>query len=136
MPTAMLSLIVILLLAGCSMVGWFSLAAAQLSIHQQSDGTTTILSPLGGQEAIHSDAHGNKGVTHQGSGLPSHRFSSPHGAAPQSITPFDSPVPPHLITPAPLLPIHPRGMATPQPQSPAASGGSFERSPFSGRSGR
>ncbi|MGB5040238.1 MAG: hypothetical protein WBO67_04765, partial [Nitrospira sp.] len=102
----------------------------------QRDGTTSPLTPLGEQDAIYSDAHGNKGVTHLGSGLPSHTFSSPHGAVPGSVTPFGTPTPPNLVTPAPLLPLQPRDMATPYPQPPASSDSPGGYSRFGGRSGR
>lgn len=125
----------LLVLTGLSFTRQFSTAYAQPSIIQQRDGTSGMLSPLGGQEAIYSDAHGHKGVTLQGSGLPSHTFSSPHGALTGPVTPFGTPTPPNLLTPAPLLPIQPRGMATPQPQAPVSSG-SDGGSSFSGRPGR
>ena len=112
------------LLAGCLFTNGLSSAAAQSSTFPQADGTTATLSPLGGNEAIHSDAHGHKGVTHQGSGLPSHTFSSPNGAAPPTVTPFGTSPPPNFLTPAPLLPLQPRGMATPQPHVPTPSGAS------------
>lgn len=132
----MQSVALVVLLTGWSLIGQLSVAAAQPSIIQQGDGMTGTLAPLGGHEAIYSDAHGNKGVTHQGSGLPSHTFSSPHGAMPGTVTPFGTPTPPNLLTPAPLLPVQPRGMATPQPQAPASSGSSGGGSSFSGRPGR
>ena len=133
-PASMRFMAVILLVVECSLAGGLASAAAQSSTFQQGDGTIGILSPLGGHEAIYSDAHGNKGIIHQGSGLPSHTFSSPHGAPPRAVTPFGTPTPPNLLTPAPLLPIQPRGMATPQPQSPATSG--LSSSSVSGRPGR
>ena len=113
---------VLLVLTGLSFTRQFSTAYAQPSVIQQGDGTNGTLSPLGGQESIYSDAHGHKGVTHQGSGLPSHTFSSPHGALSGPVTSFGTPIPPNLLTPAPLLPIQPRSMATPQPQVPMSSG--------------
>lgn len=125
----------LLVLTGLSFTRQFSTAYAQPSIIQQRDGTSGMLSPLGGQEAIYSDAYGHKGVTHQGSGLPSHTFSSPHSALTGPVTPFGTPTPPNLLTPAPLLPIQPRGMATPQPQAPVSSGSGGGNS-FSGRPGR
>lgn len=132
MPTTSL----LVLLTAWTLLGPVSIAGSQPSILQQRDGTTSTLTPLGGQDAIYSDAHGNKGVTHLGSGLPSHTFSSPHGAVPGSVTPFGTPTPPNLVTPAPLLPLQPRGMATPYPQPPASSGSPGRYSRFGGRSGR
>lgn len=132
MPTTSL----LILLTAWTLLGPVSIAGSQPSILQQRDGTTSTLTPLGEQDAIYSDAHGNKGVTHLGSGLPSHTFSSPHGALPGSVTPFGTPTPPNLVTPAPLLPLQPRGMATPYPQPPASSGSPGGYSRFGGRSGR
>ena len=129
-------IILVVLLAGWSLIGRLSVVSAQPSIIQQRDGSTGTLSPLGGNDAIHSDAHGNKGVTHQGSGLPSHTFSSPHGAMAGTVTPFGTPTPPNQITPAPLLPLQPRGMAIPQPQVPASPGAPGGFGSFSGRPGR
>ena len=128
----------VVLLTGLSFTAQVSVAAAQPSVIQQGDGTTGMLSPLGGRDAIYSDAHGSTGVTHQGSGLglPSHTFSSPHGVVPGTVTPFGTPTPPNLLTPAPLLPMHPRGMATPQPQAPTSSASSGGSNSFSGRLGR
>lgn len=127
--------VLIALLAGGSLIGPWSMADAQPITIQQPDGTTTLF-PLGGQETIYSDGHGNKEPTHLGSGLPSHTFSSPHGGTAGTVTPFGTPTPPNLITPAPLLPLHPRGMATPQPQAPASSGTPRGSGSFSGRPGR
>ncbi len=115
MPTVAL----VLLLAIWSLIDPISNADAQPTILQQSGGTTGTLSPLGNGDALYSDAHGNKGPTQLGSGLPSHSFSSPHGATGGTVTPFGTPRPPNLLTPAPLLPLHPKGMATPQPHTPA-----------------
>ena len=132
MPTTSL----LVLLTAWTLLGPVSIAGSQPSILQQRDGTTSTLTPLGEGNAIHSDAHGNKGVTHLGSGLPSHTFSSPHGAVPGSVTPFGTPTPPNLVTPAPLLPLQPRGMATPYPQPPASSGSPGGYSRFGGQWGR
>ena len=131
----MLTTSLLVLLTAWTLLGPVSLAGSQPSILQQRDGTTSTLTPLGGQDAIYFDAHGNKGVTHLGSGLPSHMFSSPHGAVPGSVTPFGTPTPPNLVTPAPLLPLQPKGMATPYPQPPASSGSPGGYSGFGGRSG-
>ncbi len=127
---------VLMLLAAWTLIGPASKADSQPSILQQRDGTTSTLTPLSEQDALYSDAHGNKGVTHLGSGLPSHTFSSPHGGTPGTVTPFGTPTPPNLVTPAPLLPLHPRGMATPQPPAPASSGTPRGSGSFSGRPGR
>jgi hypothetical protein len=133
----MSSVLLVVLILGCSLlVSEPPQTAAQSSALRQGDGATVTLSPLGGNEAIYSDAHGNKGPTHQGSGFSSHTFSSPNGAAPHTITPFGTPAPPNLLTPAPLLPIQPRGMATPQPQTPATSGMIRGNGSFNGRPGR
>lgn len=115
MPTVALVMFLVI----CAFITARSHAGAQPSLLQQPDGTTGTLSPLGGSEAIYSDAHGTKSPTQLGSGLPSHSFSGPHGAAPGTVTPFGTPTPPHLLTPAPLLPLQPKGMAIPQPQAPA-----------------
>jgi len=117
-------------------IGPISIAGSQSSILQQRDGTTSTLTPLGEREAIYSDAHGSKGITHLGFGLPSHTFSSPHGGVTGSVTPFGTPTPPNLITPAPVLPLQPKGMATPYSQPPASSGGPGGYSGFGRRSGR
>lgn len=114
MPTTSL----LMLLTAWTLLGPVSIAGSQPSILPQRDGTTSTLTPLGERDAIYSDAHGGKGVTHLGSGIPSHTFSSPHGAVPGSVTPFGTPTPPNLVTPAPLLPLQPRDMATPYPQPP------------------
>ena len=74
MPTTSL----LMLLTAWTLLGPVSIAGSQPSILQQRDGTTSPLTPLGEQDAIYSDAHGNKGVTHLGSGLPSHTISSPY----------------------------------------------------------
>ena len=126
---------VVMLLAIWSLIAPVSHAGAQPSLLQQANGTTGTLSPLGGGEAIYSDAHGNKGPTQLGSGLPSHSFSSPHGAQPGTVTPFGTPTPPNLLTPAPLLPLHPKGMATPQPQAPVAPNAPGHFGPSGGRLG-
>lgn len=130
-PTTLL-----MLLAVWIPIGPVSMASSQPSILQQRDGTTSTLTPLRERDAIYSDAHGGKGVTHLGSGLPSHTFSSPHGGVPGSVTPFGTPTPPNLVTPAPVLPLQPRGMAIPYSQPPASSGSSGGYSGFCGRSGR
>ena len=117
MPTTTLMLLAVWIL-----LGPVSIAGSQPSTFQQRDGTAGTLSPLDEQHAIYSDAHGNKSVTHLGSGIPSHTFSFPHGGVPGFVTPFGTPTPPNLITPPPLLPLQPRGMATPYPQAPSSSG--------------
>ena len=127
---------VLVIVIGLSLTSHLSTVNAQPSIMQRHDGTSGTLSPLGEQAAIYSDAHGNKGVTHQGTGIPSQIFSSPHGAVPGTITPFGTPTPPNLITPAPLLPLQPRGMAAPQPQAPASSATPGGSGSFGSRPGR
>lgn len=107
---------------------------AEPAVVRQHDGTGGTLSPLGENTSIYPDAHGTVGITHQGSGVPSHSFSSPHGATPGSVTPFGTPVPPNHLTPAPVLPLSPRGMGQPQPQLPRATPGL--PGSFSGRGGR
>lgn len=94
-------------------------ASAQPFPFRESNGTTGTISPLGDGSAIYSDTHGNKNPTLLGSGIPSHSFSGPHGVTPGTVTPFGTPTPPNLLTPAPLLPLQPKGMAIPQPQAPA-----------------
>ncbi|MCS6289362.1 MAG: hypothetical protein H8K10_10330 [Nitrospira sp.] len=130
-PTTLL-----MLLTAWILIAPVSIASSQSSILQQRDGTTGTLTPLGERDAIYSDAHGDKDVTHLGSGLPSHTFSSPHGGVPGSVTPFGTPTPPNLVTPAPVLPLQPRGMATPYPQPPTSSVSPGRYSAFGGRSGR
>ena len=130
-PTTLLILLNVWIL-----IGPVSIASSQPSILQQRDGTTSTLTPLGERDAIYSDPHGGKGVAPLGSGLPSHTFSAPHGEVPGSVTPFGTPTPPNLVTPAPVLPLQPRGMATPYSQPPASSGSPGGYSGFGGRSGR
>ena len=132
MPTTSL----LMLLTAWTLFGPISIAGSQSLILQQRDGTTSTLTPLGEREAIYSDAHGSKGITHLGFGLPSHTFSSPHGGVTGSVTPFGTPTPPNLITPAPVLPLQPKNMATPYSQPPASSGSPGGYSRFGGRSGR
>lgn len=110
--------------------------AAQSFPVQQSDGTAGTISPLGQGEAIYSDPHGTKNPSHLGSGLPPHSFSAPHGATPGALTPFGTPAPPNLLTPAPLLPLHPKGMTTPQPQAPVMPRSPSPFGPSGGRPGR
>lgn len=109
--------------------------AAQPAPFREPDGTTGTISPLGNGQAIYSDAHGNTHPTQLGSGLPSHSFSGPHGAAPGTVTPFGTPAPPNLLTPAPLLPLQPKGMAIPQPQAPVVPSSPGRFGPSGGRPG-
>lgn len=111
-------------------------ADAQPLPFRESHGTTGTLSPLGDGSAIYSDPHGNKNPTQLGSGVPSHSFSGPHGATPGTLTPFGTPTPPNLLTPAPLLPLQPKGMAIPQPQSPVSPSPPGRFAPAGGRPGR
>lgn len=127
---------VVILLALWSYCSPAADAAAQALPLRQSDGTTVTISPLGDDHAIYSDAHGNKGPTHFGSGLPSQQFSTPHGVATGTVTPFGTPTPPNLLTPAPLLPLQPKGMAIPQPQAPALPHSSGPTVPSGIRPGR
>ena len=115
------SVAVLLIVVTWSMLSSLSHADAQPTPFRESHGTIGTISPLGDGSAIYSDAHGNKNPTQLGPGLPSHSFSGPHGAAPGTITPFGTPAPPNRLTPAPLLPLAPKGMAVPQPHTPAAS---------------
>jgi hypothetical protein len=78
MPTTSL----LMLLTAWTLLGPVSIAGSQPSILPQRDGTTSTLTPLGERDAIYSDAHGGKGVTHLGSGIPSHTFSSPMAQCP------------------------------------------------------
>lgn len=95
------------LLTCSSILSPISDAAAQSSPVRQPDGTQGLLSPLTGGDVIYSDAHGNK----QAATL---------GRSPGPLTPFGTPVPPNLLTPAPLLPLSPRSMASPQSRIPTA----------------
>jgi hypothetical protein len=122
----------LLVLSAVLFVIEFTPVYAEPSIIQQHAGIHGMLAPLGRHEAIYSDAHGHKGVSHQGANLPSHTSSSPPGALSGPATAFGTPTPPSFLTPAPLLPIQPRGMATPQPQAPVSSGSGGGHS-FSGR---
>ncbi|ULA58902.1 MAG: exported protein of unknown function [Nitrospira sp.] len=131
MPT----LAVMLFFVMWSLVSPCSNAGAQPFLFRQSDGTTGTVSPLGDGSAIYSDAHGNKNPTQLGSGIPSHSFSGPHGTTPGTTTPFGTPTPPNLLTPAPLLPLHPKGMAIPQPQAPAVPSTPGRFGPSGGRPG-
>ncbi len=102
-----------------SLLSSHSHADAQSTPFRESHGTSGTVSPLGDGSAIYSDAHGNKNPTKLGSGLPSHSFRGPHEAMPGTVTPFGTPTPPNLLTPAPLLPLQPKSMAIPLPQVPA-----------------
>ncbi len=110
----MQSLALVVLLAGWSLFDQLSMAHAQPSIMQQRDDTTGTPLP----------------------GLPPRTFNIPNRGMPGPVTPFGTPAPPNQITPAPLLPLQPRGMVTPQPQAPAPSGAPGGSGSFSGRSGR
>ncbi|CAE6780980.1 exported hypothetical protein [Nitrospira defluvii] len=118
----MLIVSLVVLLTCSSLLGPFSPAAAQSSPVRQPDGTQGLLSPLGGNEAIYSDAHGNKQPTTLGSGLPSHGMNTLSGVSSGALTPFGTPTPPNRLTPAPLLPLSPKWMTTPQPQRPTDPG--------------
>ena len=131
----MLIVRLVLFLTCSSLLGPFSHAAAQSSPVRQPDGTQGVLSPLGGNDAIYSDAHGNKQPTTLGPGMPSHGMTTFSGASPGALTPFGTPTPPNRLTPAPLLPLSPKSMATPQPQRPADPGLPRQFAPPGGRPG-
>lgn len=115
MPTVAL----VMLLVMWSCISPLAHADAQSSPLRQSDGTTGLVSPLGDGHAIYTDPHGNKEPMRLGSGPSAQNFNAPHGSAPGTVTPFGTPTPPNFLTPAPLLPLQPKGMAIPQPQAPA-----------------
>ena len=131
MPTV----VVLLIVVTWSMLSSHSHADAQPTPFRESHGTTGTVSPLRDGGAIYSDAHGNKNPTQLGSDLPSHSFSGPHGATPGTVTPFGTPTPPNQLTPAPLLPLQPKGMAIPQPHAPAAPPTPGRFGPSGGRPG-
>jgi len=95
------------------------LASGEVGVVRHSDGTAGMLTPLGDEISIYSDAHGDtKPVIHPT--LPS---PGPHGDHPPgSLTPFGTPTPPNNLTPAPVLPISPNRPIFPQqPVSPPFS---------------
>lgn len=98
------------LLAGWLLIDQLTMVRAQPSVRQQRDGTSGT--------------------------LPSHTFSSPRATLPGTITPFGTPPPPNLLTPAPLLPLNPKSMVTPQPQAPVSSGAPGSTTPLNGRPAR
>lgn len=118
----MLILGFVLFLNGSWLLGPCPHAAAQSSPVRQPDGTQGLLSPLGGNDAIYSDAHGNTQPTTLRPGFSSPSLNTLSEALPAAITPFGTPTPPNRLTPAPLLPLSPRSMATPQPQRPTDPG--------------
>lgn len=61
-------LTVVLLFAGYSLADGLSMTAAQSSSFQEADGTTATPSPLGGNEAIYSNTHADKGPHSEGPG--------------------------------------------------------------------
>lgn len=130
------SVAVMMLLAMWSCISPLSHAGAQPSPLRQSAGSTGTTTPPGDDKAMYSDVQGNKDPTHFGSRLPSQAFSGSHGATPGTVTPFGTPTPPNLLTPAPLLPLQPKGMATPHPQAPAAPRTPGPFGPSNGRPGR
>lgn len=125
----------VVLLTCIPLLGSFSHAAAQSSPVRQPDGTQGLLSPLGENDAIYSDTHGNKQPTTLGPRLPSHGMNALSGASPGTITPFGAPAPPNRLTPAPLLPLSPTGMTSPQPQRPVDPGSAGRFTPPDGRRG-
>lgn len=118
----MLILGLVVFLTGSWLLGPCPHAAAQSSPVRQPDGTQGLLSPLGGSDAIYSDAHGNKQPTTLRPGLSPPGLNTLSEASPAAITPFGTATPPNRLTPAPLLPPSPRSMATPQPQRPTDPG--------------
>ena len=132
MPTVAVTLVFVT----CFFLSPLSHAGAQPAPFRDSHGTAGTVSPLGDGSAIYSDPHGSKNPTQLGSGVPSHSFSGPHGATPGTLTPFGTPTPPNLITPAPLLRLQPKGMAIPQPQPPAVTPPPGHIGPSGGRPGR
>lgn len=115
-------------------------AWAQVTIIQNSDGTSGTVVDLGGGIRIYSDSHGNSGtMTDLGAGIQSYRFGTPHGESKMG-TLFGTPPPPSGVTPAPILPFTPHGVPMPHTPSapsaapPAGSGpGSFSYGTFGGR---
>jgi hypothetical protein len=113
---------------------WFVLGGgivhAQISVYQNSDGTSGTITHLGEDISIYSDSHGNTGtITNFGGGFQSYSFTSPQGGTTTgSITTFGSPAPPNNLTPAPVLPFTPNGTLMPQPRAapvvPFSSGSS------------
>lgn len=91
---------------------------AQVSVFQNSDGTSGTITQLGDTISIYSDSHGNHGtITNLGGGFQSYSFTSPQGGTTTgSITTFGLPVPPSNLTPAPVLPFSPNGTLMPQPR--------------------
>lgn len=132
----MLIVSLIVLLICSSLMSPFSHVAAQSSPIRQPDGTQGLLSPLGENDAIYSDAHGNKQPATLRPGLSSQGVNTLSEASPGAITPFGTPTAPNRLTPAPLLPLSPRSMATPQPQRPTDQGFPGRFAPPSGRPGR
>lgn len=118
---------VVVLLAMGLLIAPHPHADAQASPLWQSDRTTGMVSPL---------KDGNKDPLHIGSGRPAQNFSATHGITPDTVTPFGTPTPPNLLTPAPLLPLLPKGMAIPQPQASAVPHTPGRFGPSSGRPGR
>ena len=129
-------LVLIIIIGRCLIAGGLVSFAAQQTSDPLGDGTITNLSPLGDQEAVRLDEHGNKGMTHRGSKLPSSVVTSLNGAGNRSVTPFGTPTPPSRLTPAPLFPLQPKGMAMPYPQAPTPLGSPNGKRALNGHPGR
>lgn len=103
-----------------------SLTEAETSVLRHRDGTSGLITPLGEDAGIYSDAHGNTGPV-TGLGTPASPILAPHGdTKSSSITPFGTPMPPSNLTPAPVMPFHPNRPLMPQstaPASPPSGGG-------------
>ncbi len=122
----------------CSALQHTALPAAGQSVPlRQPDGTQGLMSPLGANGAIYSDAHGNKQpITPQSGLLLPPGTERPPGTLPGARTPFGTPAPPNLLTPAPVLPLSPKSMVTPQPQAPGSAGVPGRSATPDGRPGR
>lgn len=134
----MIRIVSLVALVICSALQNTALPAAGQSLPlRQPDGTQGLVSPLGGHDAIYSDAHGSKQpITPQSGLLLAPGTERPSGTLPGARTPFGTPAPPNRLIPAPLLPLSPKSMANPQPQTPASSGLPGRPATPGGRPGR
>ena len=144
----MKSRVALLLAYGLWLVLSTSTSEAQISVFQNSDGTSGTITQLGENFAIYSDSHGNSGtIMSLGGGFQSYSFTSPQGEMKSgTITTFGSPTPPNNLTPAPVLPFNPHGPIMPReqvapmvpftPSSPAGPGSGFGTYGHSGSGGR
>lgn len=126
-----------LLAIGCAPFFAPSPLPAQISIIQNSDGTSGTVTDLGNGFRIYSDSHGNSGtIIDLGGGFQSYSFTTPQGHMKSgSITTFGTPSPPGNLTPAPVLPftlgdpIMPREQVAPvvpfTPSVPTGPGSGF-----------